>query len=143
MQTQNRGAFERDLRESVRGDVYFDEVMRGLYATDASMYQIMPTGVLVPRDQEDVLAAIRVAGEHGVSILPRGAGTSLGGQAVGPSLVMDFSKYMNNVLELNVAERWVRVQPGAVLDNLNAELAPHGLHFAPDPPRAAGPRSAG
>ena len=133
MQTQNHGAFEQDLRECVRGDVYFDEVMRGLYATDASMYQIMPTGVLVPRDEGDVLAAIRAAAEHGVSILPRGAGTSLGGQAVGPSLVMDFSKYMNRVVELNVAERWVRVQPGVVLDNLNAELAPHGLHFAPDP----------
>ena len=133
MQTPVGGPFERSLRQSVRGDVCFDEVMRGLYATDASMYQITPVGVLLPRDERDVLAAIRTAAEHGVSILPRGGGTSLGGQAVGPSLVVDFSKYMNRMLELNVAERWVRVQPGVVLDNLNAELAPHGLHFAPDP----------
>ena len=126
-------SFERQLRRCVRGDVSFDEVVLGIYSTDASMYQIAPTGVFQPRDEDDVLAAINIAAEHGVSILPRGSGTSLGGQAVGPGLIIDFTKYMNKILELNVEKRWARVQPGVVLDELNAALAPHGLHFAPDP----------
>ena len=125
--------FERQLRDQVRGDVNFDEVTRGIYATDASMYQITPVAVVLPRDEADVRAAVALAVKHGVSILPRGAGTSLGGQAAGASMVLDFTKYMNQILELNVDERWVRVQPGIVLDELNATLAAHGLHFAPDP----------
>ena len=126
-------SFEQQLRRCVRGDVSFDEVVLGVYSTDASMYQITPTGVFQPRDEDDVLAAINIAAEHGVSILPRGSGTSLGGQAVGPGLIIDLTKYMNEILELNVEQRWARVQPGIVLDELNAALAPHGLHFAPDP----------
>ncbi|MCH8119462.1 MAG: FAD-binding protein [Planctomycetes bacterium] len=125
--------FERALRGRISGEVSFDDVTRGIYATDASIYQITPVAVLWPRDEEDVLAAVKTAAEYNVNILPRGAGTSLGGQAVGPSMVVDFSKYMNKILELNIEERWVRVQPGIVLDVLNAELAPHGLSFAPDP----------
>jgi FAD/FMN-containing dehydrogenase/Fe-S oxidoreductase len=117
----------------VRGEVSFDYATLGLYSTDSSIYQIKPVAVVVPRDEEDVLAAMRVAREHGVSILPRGGGTSLGGQAVGESMILDFTKYMDNILELNVAERWVRVQPGVILDELNAALAPHGLQFGPDP----------
>ena len=130
-------ALAKDLSKTVRGEIAFDEVSRGLYATDASVYQIMPAGVVLPRDADDVRAAVRAAARHNVSILPRGGGTSLGGQAVGQSLVVDFSKYMNRVLELNVEQRWVRVQPGLVLDDLNAVLAPHGLHFAPDPATAS------
>ena len=133
MEDSKLKAFEQALREHVRGDVWLDEVTLGLYATDASIYQIQPVAVVVPRDEEDVLAAVRTAAEHRVSIVPRGGGTSLGGQAVGPAMVLDFTKYMNRRLELNVAERWVRVEPGVVLDELNAALAPHGLHFAPDP----------
>ncbi|MDK1032596.1 MAG: FAD-binding oxidoreductase, partial [Planctomycetia bacterium] len=129
----NLEALKQDLREKVRGDVSFDDVTLGIYATDASIYQIKPVGLVLPRDEEDVVAAVRSAAEHGVSILPRGGGTGLGGQAVGPSLVIDFSKYMNRILELDADERWVRVQPGLVLDELNAALARHGLHFAPDP----------
>ena len=124
---------EQELRQHVRGDVSFDDVTRGIYATDASVYQITPVAVVLPRDEQDVRAVVETAARHGASILPRGGGTSLGGQAVGPSIVIDFSKYMNKVLELNTEERWVRVQPGIVLDELNAALAPHGLHFAPDP----------
>jgi len=125
--------FERHLREGVKGDVSFDEVTRGIYATDASNYQVMPVALVCPRDEADVRAAVACARDHHVSILPRGGGTSLAGQAAGPSLVIDFSKYMHAILELDVEARWVRVQPGIVLDNLNVALAPHGLHFAPDP----------
>jgi len=124
---------ELELRQRVRGDVLFDDVSLGIYSTDASIYQIRPTALVLPRDREDVRAAVEIAAAHGVSILPRGGGTSLGGQAAGPSLVLDFSKYMTQVIELNVEERWARVQPGIVLDELNAKLAEHGLHFAPDP----------
>ena len=124
---------ERQLRQRVKGDVLFDDVSLGIYATDASIYQITPTALVLPRDREDVRAAVEIAAAHGVSILPRGGGTSLGGQAAGPSLILDFSKYMNQVLELDVEGRWVRVQPGIVLDELNAQLAENGLHFAPDP----------
>ena len=125
--------FERTLRHGIQGDVYFDDVTRGLYATDASICQIMPVAVVLPHDEADAQAAVKTAADYDISIVPRGGGTSLGGQAVGPSMIIDFSKYMNRILELNVEERWVRVQPGLVLDELNAELAGHGLHFAPDP----------
>ncbi|MHC4244723.1 MAG: FAD-binding oxidoreductase, partial [Planctomycetota bacterium] len=125
--------FERALRDSISGEVSFDDVTRGIYATDASIYQITPVAVLWPRNEGDVRAAVKTAAEYNVNILPRGAGTSLGGQAVGPSMVVDFSKYMNEILELNLEDRWIRVQPGIVLDVLNAKLSPHGLFFAPDP----------
>ena len=121
------------LRDTVRGDVSFDPYLLGIYATDASHYQIMPKGLVVPRDRADVEAVVRIAQRYTLTLLPRGGGTSLGGQAVGDALVVDFSKYMNRILELNVAERWVRVEPGIVRDELNAVLAEHGLHFAPDP----------
>ncbi len=129
--------FKDALRQRIRGDVFFDDVSRGIYATDASNYQISPVAVVVPRDEADVRAAVETAVEHGVSILPRGGGTSLAGQTVGESMVLDFSKYMNGVLELDVEARRVRVQPGLVRDELNAAVAEHGLHFAPDPATAS------
>ncbi|NIA07017.1 MAG: FAD-binding protein [Actinobacteria bacterium] len=125
--------FEQDLRKRVRGEVSFDPVTLGLYATDASIYQITPLALVVPRDEADVRAAVEVAARHKVGILPRGSATSLNGQCVGSSMIIDFTKYMNKILELNTEQKWVRVQPGIVLDELNATLAPHGLHFAPDP----------
>ena len=125
--------FEQALRDRISGDVSFDRVTCGIYATDASIYQITPVAVVLPRDEADVCAAVKTAAEYNINILPRGAGTSLGGQAVGPSMVVDFSKYMNKILELNIEDRWVKVQPGIILDELNAELAKHGLLFAPDP----------
>ncbi|MBL7134753.1 MAG: FAD-binding protein, partial [Phycisphaerae bacterium] len=131
--SSDQGAFEGQLRAAVRGEVYFDDVTRGLYATDASMYQITPVCVVMPRDEADVLAAMSTARAHGVAILPRGAGTSLGGQAVGAAMVMDMSRYMNRIIEVDLERRTVRVQSGIVLDELNAALAPHGLLFAPDP----------
>ncbi len=122
-----------DLRQVIRGDVLADEYSLGIYSTDASVYQIRPIAIVCPREEADVKAAIRIAGEHQLTILPRGGGTSLAGQTVGHSLILDFSRYMNQLLELNLEEGWVRDQPGLVRDELNAQLAAHGLHFAPDP----------
>ena len=122
-----------DLRKNVRGEVRSDAMSRQLYSTDASMYSIEPVAVVIPRSADDVVAVIETAGGHGVPVLPRGAGTSLAGQTVGRAVVIDFSMHMRNVLEINAEEGWARVQPGVVLDELNGQLKPHGLQFAPDP----------
>ncbi|MBF0277169.1 MAG: FAD-binding protein [SAR324 cluster bacterium] len=120
------------LKKELKGDVLFDAFSRGLYSTDASIYQIEPLGVVVPKSDTDVVAAIRIAAEEGVSVLPRGGGTSQCGQTVGESLVIDFSKYLKKVIELNPEKRTVAVQPGIVLDQLNQILKPHGLFFPVD-----------
>lgn len=125
--------FISDLKLNVSGAVLADRTSLGLYSTDASVYQIEPIVIVLPKDTNDVHAAIKIARDHNVTILPRGGGTSLAGQTVGKSMILDFSKYMNQVLELNVTEKWVRVQPGLVRDELNAILKEHRLHFAPDP----------
>jgi len=116
-----------------KGNILQDDFSRGMYATDASVYQIKPQLVLLPMDEDDVILALKYANEKGLAILPRGGGTSLAGQTVGDALVLDFSKYMNRLLEVNPKEGWARVQPGLVRDELNAQLEPYGLHFAPDP----------
>ena len=115
-----------DLNKLVSGEVRFDKMSRVLYSTDASIYEIEPIGVVIPRTPEDVIAVVETANKYGVSVLPRGGGTSLGGQTVGHSIVMDFSKYMHNVIEVNEEERWVRTQPGIVLDVLNHQLRDRG-----------------
>jgi FAD/FMN-containing dehydrogenase/Fe-S oxidoreductase len=122
----------QDLKRSIGGEVRFDPMSKVLYSTDASIYQIEPLGVVIPRTDADVHAAVDACRRYGVPILPRGAGTALSGQSVGRAVILDFSKYMNRVLEVNAEERWARIQPGVVLDELNAELRPHGLWFAPD-----------
>ncbi|HEX7014704.1 MAG TPA: FAD-linked oxidase C-terminal domain-containing protein [Cyclobacteriaceae bacterium] len=127
---------EERLRAVIRGDVLTDEYSLGMYSTDASFYQMRPLAVVVPKDEDDVRAAVAIAGNLHVNILPRGGGTSLAGQTVGKAVVLDFSKYMNQILEFNEGERWVRVQPGVVRDELNAELARYNLHFSPDPATA-------
>ncbi len=109
-----------------------DALSRALYATDASIYQIEPLGVVIPRDEQDVAAALRAARNHHAPILARGGGTSLAGQVVGRGIQLDFTKYMNRLLELNAEEGWAWAEPGMVLDHLNAQLAPHDLKFAPD-----------
>ena len=131
--SENHRQFREALQKRVRGGVAVDEMTCGIYATDASLYQIMPLAVATPMDAEDVKAAVAAAVGHGVPVISRGGGTSLGGQAIGEGLILDFTKHMNKILELNVEQRWARVQPGVVRDNLNAELAKAGLHFAPDP----------
>ncbi|MEM7370316.1 MAG: FAD-linked oxidase C-terminal domain-containing protein [Bacteroidota bacterium] len=125
--------FIEQLKQQITGDVLSDDASLGMYSTDASVYQIRPIVIVLPKDESDVMTALKLAGTFGITVLPRGGGTSLAGQTVGNSMILDFSKYMHAVLELNVEEKWVRVQPGRVRDELNAYLAAHGLHFAPDP----------
>ncbi len=122
----------RRLAAALKGEVLFDPVSRGQYATDASIYQIEPIGVVVPRDADDVAAAIAIAAEEGVPLLPRGGGTSQCGQTVGEALVLDCSKHMNRMVALDAGNRRAVVQPGLVLDRLNAQLRPHGLFFPVD-----------
>ena len=123
---------EAELKKRVEGDIYFDRYSRLLYSTDASIYQIEPIGVVVPRHKGDVQAVVELANKFNVPVLPRGGGTSLAGQTVGHALVLDFSKYMQNVLEVNQEELWCRVQPGLVQDELNAYVRSMGLQFGPD-----------
>jgi len=120
------------LRREVDGEVLFDAASRGRYSTDASIYQIEPIGVVVPRTEEAARIALEIAAAEGVPILPRGAGTSQCGQTVGAALVIDNSKHLNKVIELDVGTREAVVQPGIVLDQLNARLRPHGLWFPVD-----------
>ncbi|MEM0914939.1 MAG: FAD-linked oxidase C-terminal domain-containing protein [Planctomycetota bacterium] len=121
------------LRSVLRGEVYDDAVRRGIYATDASLYQQVPRVVAVPVDEDDAIAAIKFAHAHAVPITPRGGATSLSGQTFGTGMVLDLCKHMAQVLEVNVEERWAIVQPGVVRDELNARLKDARLHFAPDP----------
>jgi len=121
-----------ELKKRVEGEVRFDRFSRLLYATDASMYEIEPIGVVLPRNKGDVQAVIEVANKFSVPILPRGGGTSLAGQTVGHAIVLDFSKYMNKVLEVDWDGLCCRVQPGLVQDELNAHVRPMGLLFGPD-----------
>ncbi len=125
--------FFAELKKRIDGEVRTDRYSRVLYSTDASIYQVMPLGVLIPRSVEDVQAAVTLASQFGVPILPRTAGTSLAGQAVNEALVIDFTRHLDRIIEIQPEERWVRVQPGRVLDELNIELAKYGLQFGPDP----------
>src|SRR5262249_44817154 len=114
------------------GDIWFDRFTRGRYATDASHYQMMPLGVVAPRSVADVERVIALARADGVTVLPRGGGTSQSGQTVNHSLVVDCSKYVNRILDLDVKGRRCVVEPGIVLDDLNRALKPHGLWFPVD-----------
>ncbi|QKZ12799.1 FAD-binding and (Fe-S)-binding domain-containing protein [Spirosoma sp. KUDC1026] len=126
-----------NLLPSFEGDLYFDEspghtAQRILYATDASVYQEMPIAVALPKTVADIKRLLRFAQQHKLGLIPRAAGTSLAGQVVGSGIVVDISKYFGQIGELNVAEQWVRVQPGVIRDDLNAFLKPHGLLFGPE-----------
>ena len=132
MNTSTSETLEQQLSDTLAGEVRFDLYSKALYSTDASLYQIQPIGVVIPKNKQDVIRTVQIASEHKVPILPRGGGTSLAGQSVGEAIVLDMSKYMNQLLEVNVAEHWARVQPGIVLDELNHKLKPHGLMYAPD-----------
>ncbi|MFP4472074.1 MAG: FAD-binding and (Fe-S)-binding domain-containing protein [Bacteroidales bacterium] len=120
------------LRQELDGDVYFDNATRIQYATDASAYRELPLAVIRPRHKADVQKLVRFAAENKAPLIPRGAGTSLAGQVVGGGIVVDVSRYMNRILEINPQEHWVRVEPGVVLDELNMEVAKHGLFFGPE-----------
>lgn len=116
----------------MRGEVAFDCLTRILYSTDASAYCEMPFGVVYPVDEEDVIALTRIAAEHRIPIIPRAAGTSIAGQVVGAGIVADVGRHMNKILEINPEERWVRVEPGVVRDELNLALKEYGLFFSPE-----------
>lgn len=125
-------ALRRDLEDCIEGEVRFERFFRGMHSTDASVYQIIPLGVVAPRSRDDVVRAVELCHKHGASITARGGGTSQAGQAIGPGLLLDFSRHMHRLLELDVSARTVRVEPGLVLDELNARLKPHGLHLPLD-----------
>src|SRR5688572_17386542 len=125
-------ALERALRTSIAGEVRFDRVSRALYSTDASVYQIEPLGVVVARTREDVVQTVRLCHQFRCPLTLRGGGTSQAGQAVGAGLILDTSKHLNRLIEVDPGRRIARVEPGLVLDELNAQLKPHGLRFAPD-----------
>jgi anaerobic glycerol-3-phosphate dehydrogenase C subunit len=123
----------RDLRNTIEGEVLVDELSRTIYSTAASLYRIRPLGIVKPRHKKDVITVVKYAAQHRIPITPRGAGTSRAGNEVGEGLLLDFSKYMNNILEFNEQENWVRLQPGLILASLNQFLTPHHLFFPIDP----------
>ncbi len=129
---EKQNALIATLRRHISGEVRFDATSRRLYSTDASIYQIEPLGVVIPRTLDDLTAVVQLAVETDTPIIARGAGTSLSGQTVGPGLVIDCSKYLNQIGPIDVTGRRVKVQPGVVLDQLNRALALHGLQFGPD-----------
>ena len=125
--------FLAELRKHVNGALRTDTYSKTLYSTDASIYQVMPYGVLIPENVEHVHAAVELAAKYEIALLPRTAGSSLAGQAVNEALVMDMTRHLNDIVEVNTEEQWVRLQPGIVLDELNIHLRPMGLQFGPDP----------
>ncbi len=126
-------ALEHELRTKVRGEVRFDEGSRGLYTTDASNYRQVPIGVVLPRDVDDVIEAVALCHKYNVPLLARGGGTSLAGQTCNVAVVLDMSKYMNGILELDAGKRQACVQPGIILDHLRKAAEEHHLTFGPDP----------
>ena len=130
--TARRDSLVRYLRQHVSGEVRFDDTSRRLYSTDASHYQIQPLGVVLPKTIDDLTVTVQIASDLNVPITARGGGTSLSGQSIGYGIVIDCSKYLNAIGEVDVTNRRVRVQPGVVLDHLNRELARYGLMFGPD-----------
>src|ERR1700674_4638729 len=124
---------EQELKDSLRGEGRFDRGSRALYATDGSNYRQIPIGLVVPRDAEDVRAAVAAGKKYEPPTLARGAGTSLAGQCCNVAVILDFTKYMNHILEIDPEKRMARVQPGVVLDSLRNRAETHQLTFAPDP----------
>jgi len=132
LKASQSASLAKSLQTRISGELHLDAYYRALYGTDASIYQIQPLGVLLPRSLDDVTSAMQAAAELGLAIVPRGGGTSLSGQSIGAGLIIDFSKYLNKIIELDPAAQTARVQPGVVLDQLNAAAAVHGLQFGPD-----------
>src|SRR5271168_4088343 len=124
---------EKELKQNIKGEVRFDRGSRAMYSTDGSNYRQIPIGLVDPRDADDVVAAMAACRKYGAPVLARGAGTSLAGQCCNVAVVLDFTKYMNRILELDPQQRFARVQPGVVLDTLRNQAEVHKLTFAPDP----------
>src|SRR5689334_13335388 len=126
-------ALAAELRTAIRGEVRFDRGSRALYATDASNYRQVPIGVVLPRDADDVVQTVAACRRHRVPVLPRGGGTSLAGQCCNVAVVIDMSKYMNRVVQLDPTERRAEAEPGTILDDLRSAAERHHLTFGPDP----------
>jgi anaerobic glycerol-3-phosphate dehydrogenase C subunit len=124
---------KRDLQRLIEGEVFFDELTRTIYSSAASIYRVKPSGIVKPKHQADVIRLVRYAAEKGIPLIPRGGGTSRTGNELGEGILVDFTKYMNRILEFEPKEKWVRVQPGMILDSLNKFLKPHKLFFPIDP----------
>ena len=124
---------KHDLQRLIEGEVFFDELTRTIYSSAASIYRVKPFGIVKPKHQTDVIRLVRYAAENGIPLIPRGGGTSRTGNELGEGILVDFTKYMNRILEFDPKEEWVRVQPGMILDSLNKFLKPHKLFFPIDP----------
>src|SRR5262245_8085261 len=129
---QRRELLVHHLRRHLRGEVRFDDTSRGLYSTDASIYQVRPLGVVIPRTVDDVQATVQIAAEMRVPLTARGGGTSLSGQSIGPGIVLDCSKYLNQLELIDRESQRAVVQPGVILDELNRACEVYGLQFGPD-----------
>ncbi len=127
----------KKLKSLIKGDVFYDKITRLLYSTDASIYRIIPLAVVCPRDEEDIIKLTIFARETAIPLTARGAGTGLAGESLTGGIVIDFSRYMTSILEFNADERWIRVQPGVILDEINKYVKPIGLQFGPDPSSAS------
>jgi FAD/FMN-containing dehydrogenase len=123
----------RGLRNTIEGEVLFDEISRTIYSSGASLYSVRPLGIVTPKNKTDVVNVITFASQHSIPITPRGGGTSRAGNEVGEGILLDFSKYMNRILEFDQKEKWVKIQPGIILESLNQFLKPHQLFFPIDP----------
>jgi FAD/FMN-containing dehydrogenase/Fe-S oxidoreductase len=126
------GELGQRLRREIKGDVLLDDFSRGRYSTDASIYQLMPLGVVIPKDDHDVEVAVQIAAEAGIPVLPRGSGTSQNGQAIGEALLIDSTRHLNKILDFKPEAQTISVQPGLVLDHLNRFLKPHGMFYPVD-----------
>src|SRR5213596_3946518 len=126
-------ALEAELRKNIRGEVRFSDGDRALYSTDSSNYRQLPIGVVIPRDRSDVITTVAICRKFGAPITCRGGGTSLAGQCCNVAVILDFTKYMNRILEIDPSGRFARVQPGVVLDSLRNRAESYQLTFAPDP----------
>ena len=132
LSSEDTVALRQQLETQIEGDVRFDAVYCGMHATDASVYQIMPLGVVMPKNLQDVVRTVRLCDQSGASITARGGGTSQAGQAIGAGVQLDFTRHMNRLLDLDLDNKTVRVEPGIVLDELNDQLKPHGLQLPLD-----------
>lgn len=130
---QMRTSLVRALSSAVRGEVEFDATARALMTMDASNYRRVPLGIVAPRDADDIAAALAVCRAHEVPVVPRGGGTSIAGQATGTGVVLDLTRHLRSIVELDAGARTAVVQPGVILDDLRRAAAPHGLTFGPDP----------
>src|SRR5512132_2208478 len=128
--------FINELSKHFTGDIRNDIASRILYSTDASIYQIEPHGVVIPKTHEDLQAAVELAAKYKVPVLPRGAGTSLAGQAIGQALILDCSRWLDSIIEVNPENHYAVVEPGVVLSDLNKVAAKYGLQYGPDPASA-------